>query len=383
MASVKFNVAIDMRTFAGYDFASENSQGEGEHQSTTEYDIDFGTGYYDVVAGSGFDVSSFNYFPTSGTVTSWEFGRNDFYDPGDPFDPVRYSYWTFTGLSVPAANFSPAIQGDGASVAAYMPTMLAGNDTVNGSSYDDYLLGYTGNDILNGNAGDDTIDGGNGRDTLNGGAGKDTLIGGLGNDTYVVDNSADKVVEGSNAGTDLVQSSATYTLGANVENLTLTGTEGIDGTGNKLANVITGNAGANTLKGFAGNDVLHGAAGNDTLAGGAGNDTLYGGKGLDEFLFSAPLNASTNVDKIKDFSVAQDTIALDQSVFTHVALGTLAASAFYTGAAAHDTDDRIIYDSATGNIYYDPDGTGSQAEILFAHVTAGTALTNADFLVVS
>ncbi|HVY99180.1 MAG TPA: type I secretion C-terminal target domain-containing protein [Dongiaceae bacterium] len=137
-------------------------------------------------------------------------------------------------------------------------------------------IGGTGNDLnntLTGNAGANTLDGGSGNDTLDGGAGADQLIGGAGNDTFVVDDSGDVVTEGINAGIDLVKSSISYALADNVENLALTGTADIDGTGNGLANALTGNAGVNTLDGGEGNDTLDGGAGADHLVGGAGNDT--------------------------------------------------------------------------------------------------------------
>ena len=129
---------------------------------------------------------------------------------------------------------------------------------------------------------------------------------------------------------------------------------------------------------------LLGGAGNDALGGHTGNDLLSGGTGADLFRFDSALNAATNVDNILDFSVIDDTIVLDQTVFTALTtLGTLSAAAFRTGAAAADADDRIIYNSATGNIYYDADGNGAGAAVLFAHVTAGLALTNADFGIVA
>ena len=97
--------------------------------------------------------------------------------------------------------------------------------------------------------------GGAGNDTLNGGTGEDTLKGGIGNDTYIVENLKDSVEELADGGADTVRSSLSWTLGLNVENLVLTGTANIDGTGNASANTITGNAGNNVLSGGADNDI--------------------------------------------------------------------------------------------------------------------------------
>ncbi|MFM6278733.1 MAG: calcium-binding protein, partial [Dolichospermum sp.] len=115
-----------------------------------------------------------------------------------------------------------------------------------------------------------------GNDTLIGGTGADTLMGGAGNDSYYVDNTADIITEKLNQGTDSVFSTVTYTLSANVENLTLlSGTTAINGTGNNLSNTITGNTGNNVLTGGLGNDTLNGGTGADTFVGGVGDDKLY------------------------------------------------------------------------------------------------------------
>ncbi len=146
----------------------------------------------------------------------------------------------------------------------------------------------TGNaldNILTGNSANNTLTGGAGNDTLDGGAGNDTLRGGAGNDTYVVERTADVVTENANEGMDTVRSSVTWTLGNNLENLTLLGTTAINGTGNALNNTLLGNAGANVLTGAAGDDIYDGAAGNDTFTDTSttSNDTYrWGiGSGLD------------------------------------------------------------------------------------------------------
>jgi Ca2+-binding RTX toxin-like protein len=156
-------------------------------------------------------------------------------------------------------------------------------DKLTGTEMKDIIFGLQGNDSLKGLGDNDTLDGADGNDTLDGGLGADSLNGGVGNDLYIVDNLSDSIIEGLNAGTDLVKSSVTWVLADNLENLTLTGSTAINGTGNSLNNIITGNTGANTLNGVDGNDSLIGGSGNDTLVGGAGDDTLDGGVGNDTF----------------------------------------------------------------------------------------------------
>ncbi|MEI6801121.1 MAG: calcium-binding protein, partial [Pseudomonadota bacterium] len=133
----------------------------------------------------------------------------------------------------------------------------------------------TGNsldNLLTGNSGNNTLTGDSGNDTLIGGVGSDSLVGGSGNDLYIVD-SSDTVVEATNAGIDTVRTDISYTLGANVENLTFTGASNVTGTGNSLDNILIGNSGNNILYGGDGKDTLDGSAGADTLTGGAGNDS--------------------------------------------------------------------------------------------------------------
>ena len=154
---------------------------------------------------------------------------------------------------------------------------------VQGSAFGDTLLGYAsadrlfgngGDDVLRGAAGNDILNGGNGADRLDGGAGKDAMTGGKGNDLYIVDRATDVALESAGGGTDEAQSSATWTMGAQIETLVLTGSASIDATGNAIGNYIFGNVAANTLRGAAGNDRLAGGRGADRMEGGTGNDVF-------------------------------------------------------------------------------------------------------------
>ena len=164
------------------------------------------------------------------------------------------------------------------------------------------------------------------------------------------------------------------------------GSGDISGTGNALNNVILGNTGSNVLNGGAGDDTLDGGAGNDRLYGGAGNDRLTGGFGNDSFVFNTALNAATNVDTIVDFNVAQDTIRLDNALMP--ALGsqwqTLSSGAFWASSTglAHDSNDRIIYDTDSGSLTYDSNGSAEGGSVLIARLAPNLALTSADFFVV-
>ena len=235
--------------------------------------------------------------------------------------------------------------------------VLVGTDAING----------TGNELSNqisGNAGNNGLEGGGGADLLNGTTGTDTLIGGTGNDTYITDG-GDVIFELAGEGFDSVQSSATHTLAGEIEGLLLTGSAAINGTGNSLANFITGNSAANTLDG------------------GLGLDTLTGGAGADSFLFRTALGTA-NADRINDFDAASDTIQLENAVFRGLAAGRLSAAVFVknTSGTAADASDRIIYETDTGKLFFDRDGTGAIAKVHFATIGTGHAVTNADFFVV-
>lgn len=268
-----------------------------------------------------------------------------------------------------------------------------GIDSISGGTGDDYMSGGSGGDFMNGNAGNDrlygqagsdTMFGENGTDRMDGGADADTMTGGAGSDSYYVDNVGDKAIEANVAGVDKVNSSVSYSIfGQFIENLTLTGTANINGAGNSLSNAVAGNAGNNTLSGLQGNDIINGLAGQDVIYGGVGNDTLIGGTGPDRFVFDTAPNATTNRDTITDFNVVDDNIWLDNSVFTTLGPnGLLAAGAFHNGTGAHDANDRIIYNSASGALFYDSNGSAAGGSVQFATLSTGLAMTNADFLII-
>ncbi len=193
--------------------------------------------------------------------------------------------------------------------------------------------------VLTGTSANNNLVGGSGNDTLNGGGGSDTLSGGAGNDTYIEASSAN-VVEGVGGGIDTVTSKYGYTLGANVENLVLTGTGGAGGTGNDLNNVITGNAGGNRLSGAAGNDSLSGGGGDDVLLGGLGADTLSGGTGIDRFVFEK----GGGRDVITDFGAGGERDALDFSALTKISgfkAPTLVDST--SGVTIHFSADQSVF----------------------------------------
>src|SRR5687767_8886699 len=173
-------------------------------------------------------------------------------------------------------------------------TGTSGNDSLTGTSVDDFIRGLAGNDTLTGLAGNDTLDAG---------TGGDRLIGGTGNDTYIVDGPGDTVVGSAGQGIDTVRTSASRTLDANVENLTLTGSAAINGTGNSLNNVITGNSGDNILNGGTGADRLIGGAGFDTyIVDGPGDVIVENdggpGSGIDTVLSSATRTLEANVEDL-------------------------------------------------------------------------------------
>lgn len=269
-----------------------------------------------------------------------------------------------------------------------LPSTFAREFTVQAGTGNDSIKLAGGGSHLHADAGDGNdsvllidgnhrVFGGAGNDTLTSGKGNDTLLGGAGNDVYFINGAGDQAIETTAVGgavdaggIDIVVSSVSFTAGSFIEHLTLSGKLAINGTGNGLANLITGNEAANRLSG---------EGGNDTLDGGAGKDTLTGGAGSDRFVFSTKLGAA-NADTITDFEAGHDKIVLDTRIFAK--LGN--ATDFLTVGIASDAAGRfLVYNSTTGQLSYDADGSGTKSKpVDIAFIGAGLALTVNDFLIV-
>ena len=233
------------------------------------------------------------------------------------------------------------------------------NDTIVGDAQDNIVQSFGGNDYINTGSGNDrilaqngsdTVEGGYGNDTVYGGYDSDLIYGGYGNDSLSGDNDND-------------------TLDGGYGNDTLDGGYNFDS--------LTGGYGNDYLNGEYGNDYLNGGSGNDLLVGGTGPDTLTGGIGRDSFYFSS---LSDGIDQITDFSVFDDKISV-RNVNFGLSLGSISSSLFRIGSMANTSSQRFIYNSSTGALFFDPDGSGSIAQTQFATLSRGLALTSANFVV--
>lgn len=268
-------------------------------------------------------------------------------------------------------------------------------DTLTGSNADNVLMGLAGNDILAGGVGYDTIryDYDSSTASSSGSYGRQGIrvnlqvsvdafgiIHGIARDGY---GSVDTLTSIENVRGTAYNDRIVGSNGAN----TLYGLDGGD--------YLDGGAGVDKLYGGAGDDILLGGNSQDTLDGGDGadslvggiaNDRLTGGSGFDTFVFDTALSATVNVDTITDFSAVDDLVQLSSKIFSSLAVGSLATSAFGTGAVATTATQRILWDGATGNLLYDADGNGAGAAIQFAHMDAVggliPTLTAANFVVV-
>jgi serralysin len=304
----------------------------------------------------------------------------------------------------------------------WIVTLNPGHDTFYGNDYADFIrggfgndliIGYDGNDLLLGDAGDDVIGGAGGDDTIFGGTGYDTVS--FGSNSY--DYSYFRNQDGSITVTDMIGggwgSDTLYDVEAlYFSNGIFTPSSLLPSTppvqpptppiqppippgptvkiisGSSASETLYGDVLNDSLKGNKGNDWLYGLDGNDKLYGGVGKDALYGGAGKDTFVFNSALNKKTNVDKIADFKVTDDTIWVDNSVFKKAGTGSETKpgklnKAFFTiGDKAKDASDYIIYDSKKGVLYYDADGNRGGAAIEFATLSKKLKMTSADFFVV-
>lgn len=294
------------------------------------------------------------------------------------------SYWS----CIWDAGGTDTISNEGSNVACTIDLRAAPLIGANAGGYVSYGTGIIGGyTIANGVIIEAAI-GGSSADKLYGNSSGNTLSGGLGNDLiYVGTGTASDRVDGG-SGVDGV--SYAY-AGSRVNvNLNLTTAQATGGSGtDTILNVenLYGSAYGDTLSGNASGNQLYGAAGNDILNGMGGNDTLNGGAGLDTFVFNTALSAMGNKDTITDFNVTDDTIQLENAIFTKLTtLGALATANFCANATgiATDSNDFICYNTTTGALSYDADGSGAGASVAFAVLgtTVHPMLTAADFVIV-
>ena len=250
----------------------------------------------------------------------------------------------------------------------------AGNDRITGGTdaLGDNLDGGAGNDTVTAGAGADTITGGTGLDAIDGGAGNDEisggtdtigddLDGGAGNDSITAGDGSDSITGGT--GLDSIDGGA--------------GNDDITGGTDDIGDNLDGGAGNDSVAGATGEDVIDGGEGNDVLEGGEGNDTISGGAGQDDFM----LTTTTSVDTFMDFSVTDDTISIDISIFTSIT-STVTVDNLATGDAATDANDFLVYNSSTGGLFYDADGNGPGEAVEVAVIGANLGLTSSDFSVI-
>ncbi|MDZ5461437.1 beta strand repeat-containing protein [Azohydromonas lata] len=266
MAKISYSRAFDIsRQFYFGDWT-------GASISATATALTMNLGGARIVLGGSFTVAGT--LPTAGTITSLTYST---------VGATPVTEFSVTGISMSYGSFMDAMaDGDFNAVAGN------GADSVSGSTGGDKLYGGAGNDRLEGLAGNDALFGGAGNDTLDGGAGNDSMQGGTGNDNYIIDSSQDRVVELANGGIDTVRTSlSAYVLGAEIENIWITGNSNATGAGNSLNNIMIGGRGNDSLSGLDGNDTLRGGNGHDTLIGGNGNDYLAGDAGTSAVTTSA------------------------------------------------------------------------------------------------
>jgi len=367
--------------------------GQGGHDS-----LDGGIGDDEVYGGVGNDIL-------------WGGAGADRLDGGEGQDTVSYDDST-EGLNLNIGNSwaSSGIAKDDiyVSIEAFVGSRYndeiratAVRDQIQANSGDDVVWGFEGDDVLDGQGGSDKLDGGAGADRVFGGEGNDMLWGGEGYDALWGGAGADRLDGGE--GQDTVSyDDATEGLNLNIGNswassgiakddiyvsieayvgsryndeirATTANDQIYAGFGDDL---VWGFEGDDLLRGDGGNDWIDGGVGNDTLWGGGGNDVLTGGSGRDAFLFRERPYTTHDGDRVTDFNVAEDVIQLDASAFRGARTGFSLA----VGSAADAAGPQVVYNAATGELSYDWDGTGSAAQIKFATLSAGLALSASNFI---
>lgn len=317
----------------------------------------------------------------AGNDTFFFSGGADTFNGGSDNDTVSYagaSAGLFAGLEDEGSNSGEAAGDTFEGVENLIGTAFA--DTFYGDALNNRFVGGNGNDKFVGKGGSDTFDGGQGLDTV----------------AYDASSSAGIRADLLNRANNTNEAAGDVYIG--IENL--------DGSsfndtlyGDNAANVLQGNSyhvafdiDQDKLYGRGGNDVLKGWAGNDLLDGGTGKDTVTGGVGLDKFYMTTAADTSTNCDTITDFNVTDDTIYLSRTIFTAIAqsTNTTLQLKFYwesTTGTAHDADDRIVYETDTGILRYDSNGSLAggniqQIAVLSNKAAIGTALSNLDFFII-
>lgn len=428
---------------SGLDDVLIGNSSDNRIQGSEGNDILMGNAGKDTLdGGAGIDLVSYRYAPLAVTVNLTQNTATDGLNGSDRLLSIE---------NIQGSDFNDSLIGNDQTNWLYGGS---GNDTLAASGGNDLLYGETGNDRLSGENGNDTLIGGQGADALDGGngidtasyrtalagivanlanasanrgeaqgdtfiaienlegsqygdtltgnsqnnhlwglegndnfnglGGTDTLEGGLGNDIYRIDSLTASILEYLNQGTDTVNVSITYTLGANLENLNLLeGTAARDGTGNTLNNIINGNSANNSLNGAAGNDSLYGNSGTDTLLGGDGDDRLYGGNGNDiltggngnnMFVYNATTDAG---DIITDFKVGNDKIQLTDVVNSS---GWRSSNLFADGFLMS-----LQASNGMAALMIDPDGRGTAYRpapfILFNNVSAAALGNMSNFVV--
>ncbi|MDD2368775.1 MAG: hypothetical protein PHQ90_05680 [Sulfuricurvum sp.] len=400
-----------------------------------------GSNYDDILYGNalGNSISGLN---GNDLIYAGNGNGNDILDGGNGIDTLSY-YNSSAGVTVDLSiTTAQDTVGNGIDTIVNFEKLLGSNydDILKGDASNNVLKGYNGNDVIFGGDGNDTLLGGEGNDIMDGGAGIDTLFyayatsgvkvsiktttaqntGGAGIDTvlhfenlvgsnyddilygnalgnsisglngndliYAGNGNGNDILDGGN-GIDTVSyynSSAGVTVDLSITTAQNTVGNGID----TIVNFekLTGSNYDDILKGDASNNVLKGYNGNDVISGGYGNDILMGGSGSDTFVFDTTLSTRYNRDTITDFSASDDTIQLNTAIFTALSAGALNTANFVsnTTGTAEDTNDYILYNTTSGVLSYDADGSGSGVAIEIAIIgttTHPTDLTYANFTV--